>query len=70
MFETECLGLCGAKDSFRQTFIDTNAKAGFVKFHDRKTQIMAANLRNGQVLPFHAQNGGVPRGVLIDRGTE
>jgi hypothetical protein len=81
-FETECLGLCGARETlhvdtlkrvgrvYRQTFIDTYAKAGFAKLYDRKTPIMTADLRNGRVLPFHAENGAVPRRVLTDRGTE
>jgi hypothetical protein len=61
-FESECLGVCGARDTFpvgtlkgvgqvyRQPFVDTYAKAGFAKLHDRKTPIMAADLRNGRVL--------------------
>jgi hypothetical protein len=80
-FETDCLGLCGARDTFlvgtlkgvgrvyRQAYIDTYAKAGFAKLRDRNTPIIAADLRNGRVLPFHVENGAVPRRVLTDRGT-
>jgi hypothetical protein len=41
---------------YRHTFVDTYAKAGFAKVHDGKTPIMAADLRNGLVLPFPAEN--------------
>jgi len=50
-FESECLGYCGAQDTFyfgtmkgigriyQRTFIDTHAKVGFAKPYDRKTPI-------------------------------
>lgn len=50
-FETECPGSCGAQDAFyagvlkgvgrvyQQAVIDTYARIGFAKLHDRKTQI-------------------------------
>jgi hypothetical protein len=62
-FETESLGHCGPRDTLhagtrkggdrvsRRTFIGTHAKAGFAKRHDRKTPIMAADLKNGRVRP-------------------
>jgi hypothetical protein len=55
---------------YRQTLIGTYTKAGFAKFHDYKTLIMAAGFRNGRVLPIYAENGAVLRRVLADRGTE
>jgi len=55
---------------YRQTFVATYAKAGFAKVHDCKTPIMAADLRNGLVLPLHPENGAVPQRVLTGRGAE
>jgi hypothetical protein len=78
-FEPECLGPCGAQDTFhvaRLNRLGLSAnlhrdlcKASFAKLHDCKTPIMAADL-DGRVLPFHAENGALPQRVLVDRGTE
>jgi hypothetical protein len=63
-FESECLGYCGAQDTFyvgtlkgvgriyQQTFIDTYSKVAFAKLYDRRTSLTAADLLNDQVIPF------------------
>ena len=81
-FESECLGYCGAQDTFyvgtlkgvgriyQQTFIDTYSKVGFAKLYDRKTPITAADLLNDRGLPFFADHEIPLNRVLTDRGTE
>jgi len=81
-FESECLGYCGAQDTFyvrtlkgvgriyQQTFIDTYSKVGFTKLYDRKTPLTAAELLNDRVLPFFEHHEISLNRVLTDRGTE
>jgi hypothetical protein len=61
--------LIGVGRVYRQPSIETYAKASFTKLHDCKTPIMAP-VRNGRVLPFHAENGALPPRVLADPGNE
>jgi len=61
-------GYCSAQDTFcvsnlkgvgrvdQQTFINTYAKVGFAKLHDRKTPITAADLLNDRVVPFFEEH--------------
>ena len=64
-FASECLGYCGAQDTFyvgtlegggaesiSRPFIDTSAKVARAKLCDRKTPITAAELLNDRVIPF------------------
>jgi transposase InsO family protein len=79
-FESECLGYCGAQDTFyvgtlkgvgriyQQTSIDTCAKVA--KLYDRKTPITAAEILNDRVVPFYDEHGIRLSPVLTDRGTE
>jgi len=81
-FESECPGYCGAQDTFyvgtlkgvgriyQQTFIDTYSKVGFAKLYDRKTPLVAADLLNDRVIPFHQEHGIPLCRILTDRGTE
>ena len=81
-FESECLGYCGAQDTFhvgmlkgggriyQQTFIDTYTKVAFAKLDDRKTALTAADLLNDRVLPFFDTEEVKLCRVLTDRGTE
>jgi transposase InsO family protein len=81
-FESECLGYCGAQDTFyvgtlkgvgriyQQTFIDTYAKVSVAKLYERKTPLTAADLLNDRVLPFYAEHEIPLCRVLTDRGTE
>src|SRR5262245_65965807 len=67
-FESECLGYCGAQDTFyvgtlkgvgwihQQTFIDTYAKVAFATLYDRKTPITAAEILNDRVVPFYDES--------------
>lgn len=81
-FDSEHSGYCGAQDTFyvgnlkgvgrvyQQTFVDTYAKAAFVKLYDRKTPLTAADLLNDRVLPFFEEHAVKVLRILTDRGTE
>src|SRR5262249_60621181 len=62
--------LKGVGRVYQQTFIDTYAKVGFAKLHDRKTPITAADLLNDRVLPFFEEHNVKLLRVLSDPGTE
>ena len=65
-FVSECPGYCGAQDTFyvgtlkgvgriyQQTFVDTYAKVGFAKLHDRKTPLTAAGRAEVRAFPIRA----------------
>lgn len=55
---------------YQQTFIDTYSKVGFAKLYDRKTPLVAADLLNDRVIPFHQEHGIPLCRILTDRGTE
>lgn len=55
---------------YQQTFIDTYSKVAFVKLYDRKNALVAADMLNDRVLPFHEEKGVPLLRVLTDRGTE
>jgi transposase InsO family protein len=80
--ETEHPGYLGAQDTFyvgtlkgvgriyQQTFIDTYCKVAFAKLYDRKNALVAADLLNDKVVPFHEEQGAPLLRILTDRGTE
>lgn len=80
--ETEHPGYLGSQDTFyvgtlkgvgriyQQTFVDTYSKIAFAKLYTTKTQLVAADLLNDQVLPFFESQGLSVLRVLTDRGTE
>ncbi|RYU96935.1 helix-turn-helix domain-containing protein, partial [Emticicia agri] len=80
--ETHHPGYLGAQDTYyvgnikgvghiyQQTFIDTYSKVAFVKLYDRKIALVAADMLNDKVIPFHEQNQIRLLRVLTDRGTE
>ncbi|RYU91012.1 IS481 family transposase, partial [Emticicia agri] len=80
--ETHHPGYLGAQDTYyvgnikgvghiyQQTFIDTYSKVAFVKLYDRKNALVAADMLNDKVIPFHEQNQIRLLRVLTDRGTE
>ena len=80
--ETEHAGYLGAQDTYfvgtmkgvgriyQQTFIDTYTKVAFAKLYTEKTAITAADMLNGNVLPWFTEQGIDLLRVLTDRGTE
>jgi len=80
-FERECLGYCGAQDTFyvetlkgvgriyQQIVSHSYSKVGFAKLYDRKTLLTAAELLYDLVLPFFEQHGIPLNRALTDRGT-
>lgn len=80
-FERECLGYCGAQDTFyvetlkgvgriyQQIVSHSYSKVRFAKLYDRKTLLTAAELLYDLVLPFFEQHGIPVNRALTDRGT-
>jgi transposase InsO family protein len=62
--------LKGVGRIYQQTFIDTYAKVAFVKLYDRKNALVAADLLNDRVVPWHEEQGVKVQRILTDRGTE
>jgi transposase InsO family protein len=80
--ETHHPGYLGAQDTcyigtikgvgriYQQTFIDTYTKVADVKLYDRKNALVAADMLNDRIVPFHEKYGIPLLRVLTDRGTE
>ena len=60
----------GVGKIYQQTFIDTYTKVAFAKLYDRKNALVAADMLNDKVLPFHQEQNVDLLRVLTDRGTE
>ena len=54
----------------QQTFVDTYSKVALAKLYTTKTPITSADMLNGQVLPFFAEQGVSMLRILTDRRTE
>jgi transposase InsO family protein len=55
---------------YQQTFIDAYCKVAMVKLYDRKNALVAADMRNHQVVPWYNEQGVPLLRILTDRGTE
>lgn len=55
---------------YQQTVIDTYSRVAFVQLYDRKNALVAAEILNGQVIPWFEEQGVSPLRILTDRGTE
>ena len=80
--ETFHPGYLGAQDTYyvgtikgvgriyQQTFIDTYSKIVHLKLYDRKNALVAADILNDRVIPFHEKHDIPLLRILTDRGTE
>lgn len=55
---------------YQQTVIDTYSRVAFVQLYDRKNALVAAEILNGQVIPWFEEQGVRALRILTDRGTE
>lgn len=80
--ETHHPGYLGAQDTYyvgtikaigriyQQTYIDTYSKVAIAKLYDRKNALVAADMLNDRVIPFHDGQAVPLLRILTDRGTE